>query len=123
MCEEQGKAIEYMMMPSFSVSLDSSCGSDQLPPCLCWTVVQMSLVELRVHGQLPKQLEQMAKLSLLHWSGELYSAFSSPALLYNGLAGISATPTCLDKMSGQQLFFSPQNVLRSHFCSALKVIG
>lgn len=80
----------------------------------------MSLVELRVHGQLPKQLEQMAKLSLLHWSGELYSAFSSPALLYNGLAGISATPTCLDKMSGQQLFFFPPKCAKISFLQCTK---
>lgn len=103
------------------VSWASSCGSDRLSWRPCWTADQMSLVELRVCGGLPEQLEQMAKVIFAPLFKAVCAACGPSALPHKGLSGISAASRCLDNSSGQQHFF--QNALRSHFCNALNTLG
>lgn len=81
----------------------------------------MSLVELRVCGGLPEQLEQMAKVIFAPLFKAVCAACGPSALPHKGLSGISAASRCLGNSSGQQHFF--QNALRSHFCNALSTLG
>lgn len=53
----------------------------------------------------PKTAETNGQVTFALLVKGIRSAFGSSALLHKGLAGISATPRCLDNRSGQQHFF------------------
>lgn len=93
-----------MMMLPFSVSLASSCGSDQLSWCPCQAVVRVSLVEPTVCGRLGRTAGTNGKSYLGHPSEGACSGFFSSALPHKDLAGISAACGFWDNSSGQQHF-------------------